>query len=758
MVRPRQMPRRPLTGLLFLAIMLLAAAAGCAGPAGDSPAAQPLHAVKLLVERDGVYEVPASALQKAGLKLPAGSLDGLALSTGGQPVAYTVVDDGARRALRFYGQALGPAAYMPQNVYWLQEASAEPTAPAIRQMPQRAAALAAGVEAAQVVSATVRAEEQRQYLSQVGRGDDRWFWKALFAPDELELSVHTPHAVPREAGLRIRLWANSTAPVEPDHHVVVYLNGERVADSAWDGLGAHAITATLPAGVLQAGENRLTIQAPGDTGARADSVLLDWVEISYSRLLVFDGGLLPFAGQAQGFAVQIPQGLTEQTLSVWDITNPVSPIMLSGYRIEGDRLLFASDNTPRRFVIFSDAGVSTPQAVAPAENSALTDWPGGADLIIVTVAQYREALQPLVAARRNAGLRVALVDVAAVYDTFNHGRADPAAIRALVHHARSRWSPPAPRFLLLAGDASYDPRGYLGGAEADLVPTQLVDTTFAGWTASDVWYALPASDNTGETTPPGATAAAQGRGGNANDSAFFEPQVAVGRLPAQTARQLQVMVAKTLAYERAQMSGPGRESVLLLADNDDPAFTAVAQRFAETLGGGITSEVVTISGDGAEARSRLSRAFHDGAGLVGYFGHGSMTLWAQEKVLSVEDVPALANNDRPPIVFTVTCLSGLFNHPTGVSLGEALLRAEGAGAVAALVPSGAGTLGEQRPLADALARSLAALQSGDAGDSAVRLGDIMLQAQGNLPETSETMREIALTFNLLGDPTLPVRR
>lgn len=747
----------PLFGLFLLAVILLAPSAGCGRPSGGSPAAEPLQGVKLLVETDSVYEVSASALEKAGLTLAAGDFTALALSTGGQPVAYTVVDSDGGRALRFYGQALEPAAYTTQNVYWLRKASSGASDPAVRWMSQRPATLAAGVEAAQVVSATVRVEEQRRYRSQVGKGDDPWFWKALFAPDEMDVSLHTPHAVPGEARLHIRVWADSTAPVDPDHHLVVYVNSERVADSAWDGLGAHAITATLPAGVLRAGENRLTIQAPGDTGARADSVWLDWVEISYGRLLVFDGGLLPFSGQAHGYAVQIPRGFEEQMLSVWDITDAASPVELSGCRIEGDRLLFASDNTPRRFVIFTGAGMSTPGAMAPAEHPDLTDWPGGADLIIVTVPQYREALEPLVAARRDAGLRVAVVDVAAAYDTFNHGRADPVAIRALVNHARSHWSPPAPRFLLLAGDASYDPRGYLGGAEADLVPTQLVETAFAGWTASDVWYGLPASDNASQTTSRGTAADTQAPRRGDHHSTSFEPQVAIGRLPAQTARQLQVMVAKTLAYERAQKGRPGRERVLLLADNDDPAFTVVAQRFAETLGGAGTSEVVTISGDGADARSRLLGAFRGGVDLIGYFGHGSMTLWAREKVLSVEDVPGLAHNDKLPIVFTVTCLSGLFNHPTSVSLGEALLRAEGTGAVATLVPSGAGTLGEQRPLAEALARSLVAMQSGSAGDSTVRLGDIMLQAQADLLETPEAIREIALTFNLLGDPTLELR-
>jgi len=80
-------------------------------------------------------------------------------------------------------------------------------------------------------------------------------------------------------------------------------------------------------------------------------------------------------------------------------------------------------------------------------------------------------------------------------------------------------------------------------------------------------------------------------------------------------------------------------------------------------------------------------AFSSGIGLMGYTGHGSVTLWAQEGILTVEDVPGLRNADRLPIVFTATCLSGFFVHPSTVSLGEALVRSPQGGAVAALVPS-----------------------------------------------------------------------
>ena len=257
------------------------------------------------------------------------------------------------------------------------------------------------------------------------------------------------------------------------------------------------ITATVPSGVVRPGDNTVTLNAPGDTGAPADSALLDWIELTYPRELVLDEGELTFAGQAEAYDL----ATSGELAALWDITDPAAPVALSAYERQGGRVRFASDGAPHRFVAATTAGLRRPAAITPVPGGDLRDLPGGADLIIVTVPQFRAALEPLVAARQKQGLRVAVVDIEQIYDTFSAGEPGPEAIRAFVQYARTHWPAPAPRYLLLAGDASYDPRGYLGGAEKDLVPTQLVHTAFSGWTASDVWYALPDDSADGAPRP-----------------------------------------------------------------------------------------------------------------------------------------------------------------------------------------------------------------------------------------------------------------
>ena len=214
------------------------------------------------------------------------------------------------------------------------------------------------------------------------------------------------------------------------------------------------------------------------------------------------------------------------------------------------------------------------------------------------------------------------------------------------------------------------------------------------------------------------------------------------------------MVAKTLEYESGDRAATWRHDALMVADNDEPGFAEAAKAFGDQLTG-YQARAITVEGDGSTTRQELAQAFAQGTGLLGYFGHGSVELWAQEKILAVNDVAKLTNREKLPIIFTVTCLSGLFQHPIKPSLGETLVRAKNGGAVAALVPSSAAILTDQRVLAQGLA---AALGASAGTDGPKTLGDAVLAAQQSITNASGGVREVLLTFNLLGDPTLPLAR
>jgi len=740
--------------------MLILALSGCRSRPAPPPAINRVKQVKLAVDSDGIYQVTSDELAAVGFDLASASQSGLKLSTGGQPVAFLLTGGSAGEplALRFFGQGPGPTDYGAARIYWLAQDTTAGPGLALSGLPTLSAQPPAHLAPSTAATVTLHLEEQRHYIPTVGPDDDPWLWQMLAAADHMELLLPTPHLAPGPGTLQVRVWAKTTAPENPDHHLRLLVNGVMVADEFWDGPGSHVVTAPLPAGLLRSDANRLAIQAPGDTGAAADLVWLDRVELTYPRSLVVDQGMLTFEGDAEGYRLRVAGELA----GLWDITEPRRPRELTGYVAQQDTILFAGHGLLRRYIVATREGLRKPAAVLPVTGPDLHAWPGGADMIIITARPFMDALGPLVAARQARGLRVAMVDVQAVYDAFSYGQPGPEAIQTFLHYAQTHWPRPAPRYLLLAGDASYDPRRYLAGPELDWVPTRLIRTAFTGWTASDVWLALPqAVTALGQEAAPAMPQPTP---------RLDELGLAVGRFPAQTAEQMARMVAKSLAYEASLAQRPAgdrgewRHRALLLADNDDPGFLAAAQEAAAALEG-YTVQLSTLSGDGAEARATLFRSLEQGVGLIGYFGHGSLNLWAEEKLFSSEDAARLQNRERLPIVFTLTCLSGFFQHPTTVSLAESLLRSEG-GAVAVLAPSNAGLLEDQRWLAKGLARALSRTMApaGSDVDSPLTLGEVLLQLREDLlsappdqADLSPAQLETFLTFNLLGDPTLLLR-
>ena len=134
---------------------------------------------------------------------------------------------------------------------------------------------------------------------------------------------------------------------------------------------------------------------------------------------------------------------------------------------------------------------------------------------------------------------------------------------------------------------------------------------------------------------------------------------------------------------------------------------------------------------------------------MSYIGHGGIHLWADENVFNSGDVASLSFQPQQPVLLTLNCLNGYFHFPYFDSLAEALLEAEGKGAIAAFSPSGL-SLNEPAHLFHQLL--LDAVFNQRHG----RLGDAVLAAQENYG-ASGAFPELLTIYHLLGDPALSLR-
>ena len=275
------------------------------------------------------------------------------------------------------------------------------------------------------------------------------------------------------------------------------------------------------------------------------------------------------------------------------------------------------------------------------------------------------------------------------------------------------------RPVLLLGDATYDPKDYLGTGKPNFVPARMVRTDHL-WTASDPSYATLDHDEI--------------------------PDLAIGRLPATSIEDVEAMVAKILRYERE--SGSGR----VVADNADRAgdFERDAQRLVT---GVLEEEDVYRIGlswqSPSEVRDDIRRAFVGNTRIMSYLGHGGIHLWADENVWNLGDVRELEPGEAFPIVVTMNCLNGYFHFPYFDALAEALVTAQDRGAVAAISPSGLSSNGPAHLFHESLFEQV--LHGGHE-----RLGDAFLTAQRDFAGKS-SYKELLELYHLFGDPTLVLR-
>jgi hypothetical protein len=308
-------------------------------------------------------------------------------------------------------------------------------------------------------------------------------------------------------------------------------------------------------------------------------------------------------------------------------------------------------------------------------------------------------------------------------DEFGFGENRPEAVRGLVEYAYQHWRRPSVRYVLLVGDATYDPKNHLGAGTVNHVPPYMLRTTYL-WTVSD-----PAV-------------------GAVNGEDLL-PDLAVGRLPAASAEEARAMAEKIVAWERAGNSFGG--PAVLVADNPDHGgdYEGDSEELAARYLPGRPVERIYLAGLGAGTRDAIRSAFDRGAGLVSYAGHGGILIWATENVFNNTDVAALAPQGQQPFAMMMNCLNGYFLFPPFNSLGEDLLKAPDKGAIAVFAPSGLSLNGPAHLYQQALLSELATGRH-------ARLGDALLEAQAAYTDAGGNP-ELLDIFQLLGDPALTLR-
>ena len=657
--------------------------------------------LKIMVGESAVYRLSLADLQQAGLAVDALDAERLHLSTEGTAVPYLLDEEG----LIFYGQAPTDR-YTAVRPYLLQ---------VDRQPGQLMDELALNESANGQTAVQKRHhfEENNRYLAETRRddnGSDLWYWATIRQSQTLPLTLDLPAVLNQPAIMRLQLWGTTTiTTIENDHDFDLIINGTYVDTIRWDGQVAHLAETAVPANVLQAGSNELMLDNSVPGAAPLDIMELNWIEVQYAAPATAQNDRLIFWPQADAYRLD---GFSQPPLLL-DLSDPEQPRRLTA--VDPTQFSFSSEQ-PEQIAAIGPNGFAQPERLEPLRQS---HWAGSqqqADLIILTTDALAPALEPLVAARQAQGLSVVVVPVAEVYDAFGYGGPTPAAIRDFVGHAYENWQPPQPRYLFIVGSATADYRNYLGEAPDNIVPSPMVPVQYSGETVSDSRLV----DVTGDT----------------------RPELAVGRWPVSTVDEVASLVERTLAYE----AGTAVNTALFATDASEAQFAGMATRLWE--GTGQDTAVMTLL-NGAEAEEVAAR-WNEGTWLATYIGHGSLERWGRQNIFNLAAVGQLRQSN-PPIVLQLTCLTGLFAHPTQDSLAEVMLTHRN-GPVLTVAATSLTLSSHQEPFAHSLLANLV-------NPEIERIGDAFQNAKLTLDvERSSGLREVSDTFVLLGDPSARIVR
>ncbi len=339
-------------------------------------------------------------------------------------------------------------------------------------------------------------------------------------------------------------------------------------------------------------------------------------------------------------------------------------------------------------------------------------------MVMIAPRPMLEPLAPLQSLRESQGLQVSSIAVDDLYHEFTFGAKHPLALKHFLRHAMTHWQP-APRFVLLVGDGHFDPRHYLDDEAVDWLPVYGVDTESLE-TVSDDWYV------------------------DLNDDTY--PDLAVGRLPVNDNAETRTVVAKLVAHaasaHTASQNTWKRRALVVTDKRDVFDFAAASEPLVQALA---TTFEVTRLALGTwpldDTRRQLREHLEAGQGLVTFLGHGALDRWSSEGLLNTSFLETIRNEERLPVVLSLTCLNGFFQDSKHQSLAEAMLLSPN-GAVAVWASSGLTRAASQLDMHRAFTTSLR-------DDPTLTIGEGILQAKQGVRD-----RDTRTTWQLFSDPAM----
>ncbi len=410
---------------------------------------------------------------------------------------------------------------------------------------------------------------------------------------------------------------------------------------------------------------------------------LNYLELTCQRNLIFSGSQMPFRDPNSIGENKITEFLIKKThpgVQIWDLTSredikqiiPVSTDSTIKFRVVTDTL--------KEFIAFDTSEYFPVKLFGPVTNQNLHALQP-ATLVIITHPKFIEEAERLAAFHREHNhITVLVTQITDIFNEFSCGQTDITAIRDFIKMLYDRGYPGnEPKYLLLFGDGTYDPKDRLP-ENNNYIPTF----------------------QSAESLRPLGTYVTEDYYGIMGDSAGAEANgkidIGIGRFPVSTVEEAKTIVDKIIRYSSSSdtVLSEWRNTITFIADDEN---TNLHLHQAEQLAQIVNDKypvfnlnkiyldaykmIQTPAGARLpEVNDAIAKALKSGTVILNYTGHGGEDGWAAEKVLTIADINNWKNADKLPVFITATCEFSRFDNPERVTGGEMVLLNPHGGAIA----------------------------------------------------------------------------
>ncbi|MDT3696523.1 MAG: C25 family cysteine peptidase [Ignavibacterium sp.] len=648
---------------------------------------------KIYLNKKGVYRVTYDQLIAAGISPSSGIQDGkLEIYNDGLSLPIDIVDiqqDGVFNSgdyFQFVGKPATPVdqytrmnIYNTSNVYWFSY-----QADSVNNYKHKQAHGSSNITPLITNTVETLRWEKDTLYQKLGYADDNkrdyWFWNwasaryrapfrdfAYWITDSLAYRI-----VDSKPQSKIRVGMHGLSNVScvggNGHDASIKLNGVTLGVQQWNGQKSTVFEKDIYlARFSSVGSD--TVQLNSDSqkfevilygnicpDVSFDEVLINYFEIDYWRwnrtypnYYYFksppndfqENRYYLFGWQRDNMKIYVP---SRSTLLV----NPYIPN-------DNDKSAYFNDTitVQTEYYCIADDYYLSVDSIRQSYSSDLRNTNNGADYIIITHKNFLPAAERLADYRLNniKGIsepRTKVVEITDVYNEFSYGLLNPWALQNFVKYAYENWQSPAPQYIVLMGDMSYDYRKIFPESKENFIPSIPYHSML---------YGQAPSDNAIVTVV-------------GND---IVPDLAIGRISCETLEEANVLVDKIINYP----ADPGKEwkqNVLLLSSGlsaeDENQFgfndknIILENTYLKPSGIKATKifrypnkpDYIPFQGEGPDIR----REIDNGAVVVSYYGHGGGLQW--DLVFTNNDILELRNGNKMPFVVSVTCYTAHYDN------------------------------------------------------------------------------------------------